>query len=144
VAALAGVLVLTVQVVLRSGAGTGTLSDLATLLQPYTVDQGTLSAMAATIESTGSIEIICDTAGLAAMRQAELTFHAWDDAVPPYLLRIQSPSGETIVDRVIRSLPTGEPQAPPPVTFTVMSGEYKIVISQLKGKTQGQAILRVP
>ena len=100
--------------------------------------------MGATIESTGAIEIRCNTSGLVANRNAELTFNTWGDPTPPYKLRVTSPTGATIVDRVIRSLPTGEPQAEPPVTFSVLSGEYKIVIQELRGKAQGTATLRVP
>ncbi len=78
------------------------------------------------------------------MKTVQFTFRAWDDATPPSLLRIHSPSGTTIVDRVLRGLPTGEPQAPPPVTIVVTSGEYEIVISELRGSARGQATLRVP
>lgn len=100
--------------------------------------------MSATIESTGAIDIECETAGLAATKMARLTFHAWDDAKPPFQLKIHSPTGNLIVDRVIRDLPTGEPQAPDPVAFSVVSGEYRIVIRELRGKARGEATLRVP
>jgi hypothetical protein len=100
--------------------------------------------MSATIESSGAIDIICETDGLAATKVARLTFHAWADASPPYQLKILSPTGNVIVDRLIRDLPTGEPQAPDPVSFSVVSGEYKIVIRELRGKAQGEASLRVP
>ncbi|MBW2525130.1 MAG: hypothetical protein JRI23_13185 [Deltaproteobacteria bacterium] len=100
--------------------------------------------MSATIESLGAIDIKCETDGLAATKMARLTFHAWADAKPPYKLKIFSPTGNLIVDRVIRDLPTGEPQAPDPVAFSVVSGEYKITIKALDGKAEGQATLRVP
>lgn len=100
--------------------------------------------MAATIESTGAIDIKCETHGLVAAKMARLTFHAWSDATPPFQLKIHSPSGKLIVDRVIRDLPTGEPQAPDPVSFTVVSGEYRIVIQELRGNARGEAVLRIP
>lgn len=99
--------------------------------------------MSAKIESSGAIDIMCETNGLVATKIARLTFHAWDDANPPYKLKVQSPSGNLIVDRVIRNLPTGEPQAPEPVSFTVINGVYKIVISELRGKARGEATLHV-
>jgi hypothetical protein len=100
--------------------------------------------MSATIESSGAIDIKCDTDGLVAHKTAKLTFHAWDDATPPFKLKVVSPTGNLIVDRVIRDLPTGEPQAPDPVSFSVVSGEYKITIQQLRGKATGEASLRIP
>lgn len=100
--------------------------------------------MSATIESSGAIDIMCDTNGLVASKVARVTFHAWDDAKPPFQLKIYSPTGNLIVDRVIRDLPTGEPQAPEPVSFSVVSGEYKILIKALRGKASGEASLRIP
>ena len=51
---------------------------------------------------------------------------------------------ESIVERVLRELPTGQPQSAPPITFTVSSaGDYKIEIKQLYGKQKGDAVLRV-
>ncbi len=100
--------------------------------------------MAATIESSGAIDIICDTDDLIANKNARLIFRTWEDAAPPFQLKVYSPSGSLIVDRVIRRLPTGEPQAAPPITFSVLSGEYRIVVSELRGKARGEATLRVP
>jgi hypothetical protein len=100
---------------------------------------------AATIESTGAIDIRCNTHGLVASKKAQLTFHAWDDASPPVQLTVVAPSGQVILDRLLRCLPTGDPQAPPPITFSVLRGEYKITITELHGgKAQGKATLRVP
>jgi len=98
----------------------------------------------ATIERTGTIDIRCNTTGLVANKKAQLTFHAWDDAAPPFQLTVLAPSGQVILDRLLRRLPTGEPQAPPPITFSVLSGEYRITITELQGKAQGKATLRVP
>jgi hypothetical protein len=100
--------------------------------------------MSASIESSGAIDIMCETDGLVATKIARLTFRAWADASPPFQLKIQSPSGAVIVDRVIRDLPTGEPQAPEPIAFSVMSGEYKITVAELRGTARGEATLRVP
>jgi hypothetical protein len=99
----------------------------------------------ATIESSGAIDIRCNTHGLLANKKAQLTFHAWDDASPPFQLTVVAPSGQVILDRLLRCLPTGDPQAPPPITFSVLRGEYKITITELHGgKAQGKATLRVP
>jgi hypothetical protein len=100
--------------------------------------------VARTIESSGDIETICKADPLKAGDTADLVFRADDEATPPYNLRIKSPSGKTIVERVLRELPTGMPQSAPPVSFTVSSaGEYKIEIKQLYGKQKGDAVLRV-
>jgi hypothetical protein len=57
---------------------------------------------------------------------------------------VTSPGGKVIVVRVLRDLPTGKPQSAPPVTFVVaQSGEYKVTVSQLYGKSKGQAVLHV-
>lgn len=100
--------------------------------------------MARTIESVGDIETICKTDPAKAGEEIRLVFRAEDDADPPFTLKIKSPGGKVIVERVIRDLPTGMPQSAPPVTFTPStSGEYKVEIKQLKGKQQGDAVLRV-
>jgi hypothetical protein len=99
---------------------------------------------AATIESSGAIDIRCNTHSLVANKKALLTFHAWDDAAPPFQLVVTAPSGQIILDRLLRVLPTGDPQAPPPITFSVLSGEYRITITELHGKAEGRALLRVP
>lgn len=99
--------------------------------------------MARTIDSSGDIETVCKVDPLRAGDTASLVFIS-DEADPPFNLRIKSPSGKTIVERVLRELPTGQPQSAPPVTFTVSSaGEYKIEIKQLYGKQKGDAVLRV-
>lgn len=100
--------------------------------------------MARTIESVGDIETICKTDPARAGEEIKLVFRAEDDAEPPFNLKIKSPSGRVIVERVIRDLPTGGPQSAPPVTFTASSGgEYKVEIKQLYGKQKGDAILRI-
>ena len=98
--------------------------------------------MSSTIESHGEIEIRCDTSDLRPGRQAKLVFRTWHDD-PPYQIRVWSPSGSLILERVIRELPTGRPQSPPPVSFGVHEGTYRIVLSQLGGKAQGEATLKI-
>jgi hypothetical protein len=96
------------------------------------------------IESVGDIETICKTDPAKAGEELKLVFRADDDAEPPFTLKIKSPAGKVIVERVIRDLPTGRPQSALPVTFTPSAGgDYKIEIRQLKGKLKGDATLRV-
>lgn len=100
--------------------------------------------MARTLESTGDIETISQTDPVTAGDTVKLVFRADDDAEPPFTVKIKSPSGQVILDRVLRELPTGKPQSAPPLTFTVsMAGDYKVMIKQLHGKQYGDAILRV-
>jgi hypothetical protein len=100
--------------------------------------------VARTIESSGDIETICKPDPAKAGEELKLTFRAEDDAEPPFVLKIRSPSGKVIVERVIRDLPTGKPQSAPAVTFTASAGgEYKIEIKQIKGSTAGEAVLHV-
>ena len=100
--------------------------------------------MARTIESSGDIETICKSDPAKAGEEIKLVFRAEDDAEPPFTLKVKSPQGKVIVERVIRDLPTGRPQSAPPVTFTASAaGEYKVEIKQLQGKQKGEAILRI-
>ena len=100
--------------------------------------------MARTIDSTGDIETVCTVSPLKTGESAILIFRSDDEPEPPYNLRVKSPLGKTIVERVLRELPTGQPQSAAPITFTVSSpGEYKVEIKQLYGKQKGDAILRV-
>jgi hypothetical protein len=71
-------------------------------------------------------------------------FRADDEAAPPFNIRIRSPSGKVILERVIRELPTGRPQSAPPVQFAASAaGDYKVEIWQLYGKQRGDAVLHV-
>jgi hypothetical protein len=47
------------------------------------------------------------------------------------------------VKRVIRVLPTGQPQSPSPITFTVQTGDYVIEIRELEGDAEGRATLSI-
>ncbi len=97
--------------------------------------------MPATLETQGDIEIICETTDLAPNKNAKLVFRTWGAAQPPYQIVVRAPSGKVIVKRVIRQLPTGDPQSAPPVSFSVQKGEYEISVSQLKGGVEGHATL---
>lgn len=100
--------------------------------------------MSATIESHGDIEIICQSLNeLAANKTARLVFRTYADASPPWQVRVRSPSGHTILERVMRELPTGDPQSPPPIAFTVQKGTYEIIVAQLKGSAEGRATIKV-
>lgn len=99
----------------------------------------------ATIESTGDIESICQSAdALKSGDTARLVFRTWDDASPPFTVKVRGPDGKMVLERVIRELPTGQPQSAPPITFAVHgSGRYAISIKELYGKKEGVATLTV-
>jgi hypothetical protein len=100
--------------------------------------------VAGKIDSSGDIEIICENIEkIQPNGMARFVFRVWDDCSPPYRLKVTSPSGNLIVDRVIRVLPTGEPQSPAPVTFAVQPGVYHMHVSQLRGQSAGEATLHV-
>ncbi len=97
--------------------------------------------MGARIQSKGDIECICLSADGGV---AKLAFKAYDDASPPFTVKVRDPQGKMVVDRVLRELPTGAPQSPAPLTFScAVTGEYRITITQLYGKAEGQATLTV-
>ena len=97
------------------------------------------------VDNTGDIETICQTDPVRAGEVVAIVFRADDEATPPFNLRVKSPNGKIIVERVLRELPTGKPQSAPAVTFTVsVAGPYKIEIKQLYGKQRGDATLHVP
>lgn len=100
--------------------------------------------MSVIVDSSGNIEIICEESALRPGQMARLIFRAWEDTMPPFQIRVRSPSGTLIVDRVIRELPTSEPQSAPPITFSVWKGDYTIEVNELKGNGAGTATLRVP
>ena len=100
--------------------------------------------MPRTIENSGDIETICKADPVRSGDTVTLVFRSDDDASPPFTVKIKAPSGQTIVERVLRELPTGKPQSAPPISFTVSaSGDYKIEITQLYGKVRGDAVLHV-
>ncbi|HVY45992.1 MAG TPA: hypothetical protein VHB21_08940 [Minicystis sp.] len=96
------------------------------------------------IENTGDIETFSQTDPVKVGDTVSLVFRADDEAEPPFNIRIKSPTGKVIVERVLRELPTGMPQSAPPVTFTASGdGEDRIEIKQLYGKQKGEAVLHV-
>ncbi len=99
--------------------------------------------MPSRLETHGDIEIICLTDDLAPNKMAQIVFRAFGDAMPPFEIMVKAPSGNVIVKRVIRELPTGEPQSPEPIAFAVQKGDYEIMVNQLRGGAEGQATLTV-
>ena len=116
--------------------------------------------MSAFIELSGEIEIFCYPSGTGTgggTRQSvpffdavtvgdrlSLVFTSSDGSSPPYSLKILSPSGTTILDSMVRDLPTGLPQSPPPIEFVVSAkGVYRIKIGELRGRKSGEANIRV-
>jgi hypothetical protein len=108
--------------------------------------------MPAKIESSGEIEIVCFPAGgvtrsyvpvfdnVSVGDRLSLIFAANDDASGPFTLKITSPSGATIVDSIVRDLPTSTPQSPPPIEFVVSAkGPYKVEIREVRGRQRGEA-----
>lgn len=100
--------------------------------------------MARTVASTGDIETICKADPVRSGDTVQLVFRSDDDASPPFTVKVRSPQGKVIVERVLRELPTGMPQSAPPISFTVSApGDYKVEIVQLYGKQRGDAVLHV-
>lgn len=101
--------------------------------------------MARIVDNSGDIETICQTDPVTAGVTVSLVFRSDDESVnPPFSIRVKSPVGKVILERVLRELPTGKPQSAPPITFSVsVAGDYKIEIWQLYGKTRGDAVLHV-
>jgi hypothetical protein len=100
--------------------------------------------VARTVENTGDIETFSKTDPVSAGDLVSLIFRTDEEINPPFNIRIKSPSGSIILERVLRELPTGKPQSADPLTFTASApGDYKIEIWQLYGKQRGDAILRV-
>ncbi|MBW2453196.1 MAG: hypothetical protein JRI68_01735 [Deltaproteobacteria bacterium] len=97
--------------------------------------------MPATLETQGDIEVICETTDLAPNKNAKVVFRTWGEAQPPYQITVRSPTGNIILKRVIRVLPTGDPQSSPPVSFTVQKGTYEISVGQLRGGAEGHGTL---
>ena len=112
--------------------------------------------MSGTIESSGDIEIFCHPSRstsrgtvpffekITAGDRLSVVFVPGETAVPPYTLKVVSPSGATILDTLVREPPTGAPQSPPPVEFVVSAnGVYKIEVKTLNGRQRGEAKVKV-
>jgi hypothetical protein len=109
--------------------------------------------MSGSIDTHGDIEIICSknatgrigaTVDDVSVGDRVFLLFGSDDAQPPYTLKISSPSGASIVDTIVRDLPTGGPHSPPPIEFIVsIRGTYRIEIKELKGRQKGEATLAI-
>jgi hypothetical protein len=111
--------------------------------------------MSALIESSGEIEILCFPTGATVRHSVlfeafapgdrlSLVFTPIDGATAPYSLKVFSPTGATIHDTIVRDLPTGTPQSPPPIEFVVSAkGVYRIEIREMRGRQRGEAKVRV-
>jgi hypothetical protein len=99
------------------------------------------------IDSSGEIEIVSLSSRAARFtlgERVQLVFKLVDIANPPYKLSVTSPNGKIIVDQIIRDLPTGEPQSPPPFEFTPsITGVYKVEIREMRGRAYGKGDLKV-
>jgi len=112
--------------------------------------------MPAHIEASGEIEVYCYPAGPASRvtvpvfsqvtigDRLSLVFGANESATAPFALKVVSPSGATILDSIVRDLPTGLPQSPPPLEFVVSAkGVYKVEIREMRGRQRGEAKVRI-
>jgi hypothetical protein len=103
--------------------------------------------MAYVIESSGEIEIISlasRTKKFAMGDRVQLIFKPIDTPNPPYKLKVTSPTGKSIVDTLIRALPTGEPQSAPPFEFSPsVNGIYIVEIRESNGRAFGKGDLKV-
>jgi len=112
--------------------------------------------MSGTIESSGDIEIYCHPARssnrgtvpffdrITPGERPSLVFVPSETSIPPYSLKVFSPSGANILDALVRDPPTGAPQSPPPIEFVVSAaGTYRIEIRSLTGRQRGDARIRV-
>jgi hypothetical protein len=97
-----------------------------------------------TVDNSGDIEAICQNSPASVGDPVRLVFRAHDEATPPFNVKIRSPTGKVIFERVLRELPTGEPQSAPAVEFSASgAGEYRLEIKQLYGKQGGLAVLHL-
>ncbi len=114
--------------------------------------------MAGPIDSSGPIEAICSRSDAPSSRRSVhsyselevgdrvlLCFVATEDPNPPYALKIRAPNGAVVMDRILRDLPTGQPQSEPPIELILLArGTYAIDIKEIKGTSWGKATLTVP
>jgi hypothetical protein len=112
--------------------------------------------MSALIEYSGEIEVFCYPSGAGTRTSVpffdevtvgdrlSLVFTPGDGASSPYSLKIFSPAGTNILDSIVRDLPTGTPQSPPPIEFVVSAkGVYRVEIREMRGRQRGEAKVRV-
>lgn len=109
-----------------------------------------------TVQSSGDIEIFCHPAGATSRGSVpffdritvgdklSLIFIPEGNATPPYQLKIMSPSGSVVLEKLVRDPPTGAPQTPPPFEFIVSArGIYRVEVRALQGRARGEATIRV-
>ncbi|AKT37063.1 hypothetical protein [Chondromyces crocatus] len=100
--------------------------------------------MPVTVDNSGDIETFCQNSPVSVGDPIRLVFRAYEEATAPFNVRIRSPGGKVIFERVLRELPTGQPQSAPAVEFSASAaGEYRLEIKQLYGKQRGEAVLHV-
>ncbi len=111
--------------------------------------------MAGPIETSGDIEIYFHAGGTGGQGKPifheitigdrlGLVFTPNDGGTPPYSLKIWGPGGQVIHDTIVRDLPTGLPQSPPPIEFVVSGkGVYRVEIREMKGRQKGEARVTV-
>ena len=103
--------------------------------------------MAGRIDSSGEIEtLLHDSMGqtIGVGDRVAFVFRSRDEPDSAVSVIVTSPSGQKIVDRVVRELPTGRPQSAPPVEFIpAVSGTYTIDVREVRGKQRGTATLKV-
>ncbi|MEZ4294512.1 MAG: hypothetical protein R3B70_06020 [Polyangiaceae bacterium] len=99
--------------------------------------------MAYFTDSSGEIEIISVSSASVGDR-VKLVFKPIDEPNPPYTLSVTSPTGSSIVDTVLRALPTGEPQSAPPFEFSPsVPGLYRVRIAEMRGRAYGEGKLKI-
>lgn len=109
-----------------------------------------------TIQSSGDFEIFCHPSGsnsrgsvpffdkITVGDKLSLVFVPEESAAPPFTLKIFSPAGTTVLEKIIREAPTGAPQSPPPLEFVVSArGVYRVEIRSLYGKQRAEATIQV-
>lgn len=105
--------------------------------------------MAGRIDSSGEIEtLLHDSIGphraINVGDKVLLVFRALDEPEYPVGVTIHAPSGQKILERVLRELPTNTAQSAPPVEFVPSAkGNYAIVVRELRGTQRGEATLKV-
>ncbi len=105
--------------------------------------------MAGRIDSSGEIEtLLHDSIGphgaIGVGDRVALVFRPRDEPESSVGVTITSPSGQKILDRVLRELPTGRPQSAAPVEFVPAApGNYVIEVRETRGKQRGSATLKV-
>lgn len=108
------------------------------------------------IDCSGPIEAFCLQVDAPSSRRSVHSFDAIsagdrvalcfvaDGSSPPYSLRVRSPAGALVIDRLLRELPTGQPQSEPPIEMVVSTpGVYQIELKEVRGTQYCKATLHV-